>query len=84
MDKVETGVRRLEYTGKSQDHAILIGNHGNVHFTARGDFELSGSVYCPKYTMKVIVSGSGKVTLQGIRKILIVVKMDGTATLDLT
>jgi hypothetical protein len=76
--------QRLLFSGVSKDDSILIGNHGNTLVRAEGRFELSGIVYCPKYTLTLEIKGEGSISLRGICHRIVVRKMAGSAKLDLS
>ncbi len=76
--------RRISYSGESKDQSLLIGNYGDVQFVAEGKFDLSGLIYCPRYTVEFIVAGQGAITFRGVCKKLIIKNVSGDCVLDLS
>lgn len=76
--------QRFVYKGDLKDDSLLIGSHGDAILTVDGTFDLSGIVYCPRYTVTITIKGDGKLTLRGKCNILIIRKMKGNCTLDLS
>jgi hypothetical protein len=66
-----------------KDDSVLIGSHGDAMVQIAGTVDISGIVYCPKYTITIQIKGDGKVTFRGICNRIIVKKMQGNCTLDL-
>lgn len=62
----------------------LIGSHGNTDIDIKGSFQLSGIIYCPKYTVTLSIHGSGRIAFRG--KVISDhnKKLEGDCTLDLT
>ena len=75
--------QHFSFKGDVKDDSILIGSHGDAKLKIEGTFELSGIVYCPKYTMTVSIVGNGTIALRGICNRIIIKKMSGECTLDL-
>ena len=75
--------QQFTFKGEIRDDSILIGSHGDATVTIEGTFELSGIVYCPKYTLKLVIDGNGTVALRGICDRVLIKKMSGNCTLDL-
>jgi hypothetical protein len=73
----------FSFKGETKDDSILIGSHGDASISIDGSFELSGIVYCPKYTVTVTIEGNGIVAFRGICNRIVIKKMSGNATLDL-
>jgi hypothetical protein len=74
--------QRFSFTDHKDD-SVLIGSHGNAVVHIEGTVDISGIIYCPKYTVTIRIKGTGKVTFRGICNRIIVNKMRGTCTLDL-
>jgi hypothetical protein len=47
-----TPSRKIEFIGAHKDDSIVIGNYGDVQFVAKGNFDLSGLIYCGKNTVE--------------------------------
>jgi len=75
--------RKIWYRGEQQDDSLMIGNHSDVELHATGKFEIAGLIYCPRYTLKISMSGTGKVTLRGACKRIIVERIKGDCILDI-
>jgi hypothetical protein len=75
---------KLSFTGVTAEHDLLIGSHGNTDFKVRGNFELSGIIYCPKYTVMLDINGSGRIAFRGKCYSIVIRKMHGNCILDLT
>ena len=75
--------QHFSFTGDVRDDSILIGSHGDAKVKINGSFELSGIVYCPKYTLTLSIEGTGSIALRGICDRIIIKKMSGDCTLDL-
>lgn len=86
--KKTTKVRRKKITllleGNVRQDDLLIGSHGDTDVSIRGNFELSGIVYGPKYTVTLIINGDGKISFRGKCYRIIIKKMQGDCTLDLS
>jgi hypothetical protein len=76
--------RRIEFIGDHNDDSIVIGNYGDVKFIAKGNFNLSGLIYCGKNTVEFNVSGDGLVSFTGVCKKLLIRGIDGNCNLDLS
>jgi hypothetical protein len=76
--------RKIQFIGNHRDDEILIGNYGNTAMKVEGTFELSGIVYAPRYTVILSVEGTGKISLGGICRFLIIRKLHGNCTLDIS
>jgi hypothetical protein len=83
---VKTGLlqRKIEFVGNHKDDSIIIGNYGDVQLIAKGEFELSGLIYCAKNTVELNLEGTGVVTFKGVCKRLLIRGMFGDVSLDLT
>lgn len=71
------------FKGDTRDDALLIGSHGDASILIRGNFELSGIVYCPKYTLTLTIDGTGTVAFRGICNRVVIKRMSGSAIFDL-
>jgi hypothetical protein len=76
--------QRFVFKGDLEDHSILIGSHGDAVVQIEGLFDLSGIIYCPKYTVTITIKGDGKISFRGKCNKIIVKKMEGNCTLDLS
>lgn len=76
--------QRFVFKGDLKDDSILIGSHGDANVQVEGTFDLSGIIYCPKYTVTITVRGDGKVAFRGKCSRIIVKDMSGSCTLDLS
>ena len=75
--------QRFNFLGKIKEDSLVVGSHGDAIITADGNFEISGIVYCPKYTVTLYIQGKGTIALRGKCSKIIVKRMDGSCTLDL-
>jgi hypothetical protein len=75
---------RLAFTGEVDQDDILIGSHGNTDVQVKGNFQLSGIIYCPKYTVTLSINGSGRIAFRGKCYRIIIKKMEGDCTFDLS
>ncbi len=75
--------QRFTFTGETRDHSILIGSHGDATVVIEGDFDISGIVYCPKYTLQLSIKGNGTIAFRGICNRVIIKKMSGNCSLDM-
>ncbi len=71
------------FGGKTEDHSIVIGSHGDAVVVVDGTFELSGIIYCPKYIVTLAIEGTGSISFRGICRKVIVKKISGKCHLDL-
>lgn len=76
--------QRFVFKGDLKDDSILIGSHGDANVQVEGTFDLSGIIYCPKYTVTITMRGDGKVAFRGKCSRIIVKDMSGNCTLDLS
>ena len=76
--------RNFEFIGDYKDDSIVIGNYGDAKFIAKGNFDLSGLVFCSKNTVEISLEGEGKVSLRGVCKKLVIRGIRGNTTLDLS
>lgn len=75
---------KLVFTGEVRQDDLVIGSHGNTDVKVRGNFQLSGVVYCPKYTLTLDVKGEGRIAFRGKCHRIILKNIEGDCTLDLT
>jgi hypothetical protein len=76
--------RRLNYIGEQSDHDILISSYGHAVIKVAGTFDLSGIIYCPKYSVTLSIQGHGKIVFRGICHSIVIKRMSGGSTLDLS
>jgi hypothetical protein len=75
---------RLAFCGDVRRDDILIGSHGNTDIKIRGNFQVSGIIYCPKYTVTLEIKGDGKIAFRGKCYSIAIRKMTGDCILDLS
>lgn len=75
---------KLEFIGDVSQDDVLIGSHGDTEIRIKGRFQISGTVYCPKYTVTLSIKGDGHLAFRGKCSRIIIKKMQGDCTLDLT
>lgn len=75
---------RMTFDGHVRQDDLLIGSHGHTEIKVKGDFQLSGIIYCPKYSVTMEIRGEGKIALRGKCGTIIIKKMQGDCTLDLS
>ena len=76
--------QRIVLKGNLKDDSIIIGSHGDAKVQIEGTFDLSGIIYCPKYTVTLSIKGDGKIAFRGKCNTLIIKTMKGGCTLDLS
>lgn len=76
--------RHLEFIGDHKDDSIVIGNYGDVRLIAKGNFDLSGLIYCGKNTVEITLDGEGTVIFKGVCKRLLIRNLRGSCNLDLS
>jgi hypothetical protein len=76
--------RKIEFIGDYKDDSIVIGNYGDARFVAKGNFELSGLIYCGKNTVEFNIEGDGIISFKGICRKLLIRGIHGNCTLDLS
>jgi hypothetical protein len=81
--KNTTNTRKIEYDGDHKIGSIIIGNHGDVAFLAKGTFELSGMIYSRK-TVEFTIIGNGFVRFSGYCKKVVIHLVKGNCILDLS
>lgn len=74
-------LRKIEYEGDHKIDSLLIGNFGDVEFTAKGNFELSGMIYSKKSVAFNII-GNGLIKFHGVCSKIIIHIVKGNCTLD--
>jgi hypothetical protein len=84
MVKTTTQIRNIEFIGEHKNDSIVIGNYGDARLTARGNFNLSGIIFCRRSTVELNLSGAGTVTFTGSCKRLFVQGIDGDCVLNLS
>jgi hypothetical protein len=75
---------KISYIGETHSEDLLIGSHGNTDVRVRGSFQLSGIIYCPKYTVTLDIYGNGKIAFRGKCASIVIRKMKGNCMLDLS
>lgn len=75
---------KLEFIGDVTQDDLLIGSHGDTEIRIKGRFQISGIMYCPKYTVTLNIKGDGRLAFRGKCGRIIIKKMQGNCTLDLT
>lgn len=75
--------QKLQFIGNHEHDAVVIGNYGNSSVEIEGNFNISGIIYAPKYSINLFVSGKGIVTFRGICSKLIINNMNGDCILDI-
>jgi hypothetical protein len=85
MVKTATPVtRKIEFIGQHKDDSIVIGNYGDAKIIAKGNFDLSGLIYCSKSTVEFNIEGDGVIAFKGVCKKLLIRGIHGNCTLDLS
>lgn len=75
---------RLVFNGETLQNDLLIGSHGDTELKIKGTFQLSGVVYCPKYSVTLDIKGDGLISFRGKCNRIIIRRMSGDCKLDLT
>ena len=73
--------RKMEFDGEHKNDSLLIGNFGDVEFTAKGVFDLSGMIYSRK-NVEFTIIGTGLIRFHGVCKKIIIHLVKGDCTLD--
>jgi hypothetical protein len=84
MVKQQQIERNIQFIGDQKNNSILVGNYGDAKITAIGNFELSGLIFCRKSTVEFDMAGDGIARFKGICKLLIINRIEGNCTLDLS
>lgn len=71
------------FKGDTNEDSLLIGSHGDASVVIEGNFDLSGIVYCPKYTVTLSITGTGVIAFRGIANRIVIKKITGDCVLDL-
>lgn len=79
--KIQKQLRKIEYEGNHKNDSLLIGNFGDVEFTAKGNFDLSGMIYSKK-SVSFTVIGSGHIRFHGSCQKVIINMVKGDCTVD--
>ena len=79
--KTQKQLRKIEYEGDHKNDSLLIGNFGDVEFTAKGNFELSGMIYSKK-TVAFNIVGNGLIKFHGVCAKIIIHIVKGNCVLD--
>ena len=75
---------KLEFIGDIKQDDLLIGSHGHTDIRVKGTFDLSGTIYCPKYIITLSIQGDGRIAFRGKCARIVIKKMQGNCTLDLS
>ena len=73
--------RKIEFDGDHKNDSLLIGNFGDVEFTAKGVFDLSGLIYSKK-TIEFTVIGRGLIRFHGVCHKIIIHLVKGDCIVD--
>ena len=84
MVKQQQVERNIQFLGDQKNHSILVGNYGDAKITAIGNFDLAGLIFCRKSTVEFDIAGEGIAKFKGICKELIIKRIEGNCTLDLS
>ncbi len=74
--------RKFAFSGNSYCDSILIGNYGNARVVAKGQFNLSGILYCLDGRVEVSANGNGHMVFRGKCRHLVIRESDGDCILD--
>jgi hypothetical protein len=74
--------RKIEFIGDFTNDSIVIGNYGDATLIAKGNFKLSGLIYCGKNTVEMEIAGEGSIAFKGVCKKLLIRRIEGNCTLD--
>lgn len=76
--------RKLIFNGLAiEEKNLVIGNHDHVQLVVKGNFVIDGLVYCPRYSLELVLQGDGTVTLHGICRRIILKKVSGNCLINL-
>ena len=84
MIRTTTLSRNIEFIGEHKNDSIVIGNYGDAKLTAKGNFILSGIIFCRRSTVEFNLAGTGRVSFTGACKTLLVQGIDGDCVLELS
>ena len=73
--------RKIEFNGNHQNDSLPIGNFGDVEFTAKGIFNLSGMIYS-KNNVEFTIIGDGIIRFHGVCHKIIIHIVKGNCILD--
>jgi hypothetical protein len=76
--------RKFEFIGDFTNDSIVIGNYGDASLVARGNFNLSGLIYCGKSTVEMEIAGDGLIAFKGVCKKLLIRRIEGNCVIDLS
>ena len=76
--------RNFEFIGDHTVDSIVLGNYADAKITAKGNFFLSGIIYCKKHTVEISLDGVGTVSFTGVCRNFVIRSMVGNCTLDLS
>ena len=75
--------RKLIFNGpQTIEQNLVIGNHNHAQIIAKGSFVLEGLIYCPKYSLELIICGEGSILLHGICRRLVLKKVTGNCVIN--
>ena len=75
---------KIAFNGETEQNDLLIGSHGDTELKIKGNFQISGVIYCPKYSVTLDIKGNGLISFRGKCNRIIIRKMSGDCKLDLT
>lgn len=73
--------RKIQFDGNHKNDSLLIGNFGDVEFTVKGSFELSGMIYS-KSNVEFTINGDGVIRFHGVCRKIIIHMVKGNCILD--
>lgn len=73
--------RKISFEGNHKSDSLLIGNFGDVQFTAKGIFDLSGMIYS-KQNVEFTIIGDGLIRFHGVCHKIIIHIVKGNCILD--
>jgi hypothetical protein len=75
--------RRIIFNGHSYEKSLVIGNHDHIQLVAKGSFDLEGLIYCPKFSLELILQGEGALKLHGVCKRLVIKRVTGNIVMEM-